>query len=81
MFCAHLDDLAQLRPARVASGGDDLAHERLPRHDAEEAAAVADEHCAHLRPVERLAGLLRARAAVELRRVDDHCVAHLVHHG
>ena len=81
MFSGYLGDLAQLRRARVAPGRDDLAHERLPRHDADEAAVVADEDRTHLRPVERLAGLLRARAAVELRRVDDHRVAHPVHHG
>jgi hypothetical protein len=77
----HLGDLAQLSAPRIASGGDDLADERLARHDPEEAAAVADEHGADLRPDERLTGLLRARAAVELGRVDDHRVAHSVHHA
>ena len=48
--------------ARVAAGGDDLADERLPGDDAEQAAVVADEDRPHLGPLERLAGLLRARA-------------------
>ena len=77
----HLDDLPQRRRARVAAGRDDLAHERLPGHDAEEAPLVADEDRTHLRPVERLPGLLCARAPVELRRVDDHRIAHPVHQG
>ena len=62
---------------RIATRSDDLSHERLPRHDAEEPPAVIrDEDRAHLAGLrEAAARLLRARACGERRRLGHHRVA------
>ena len=60
---------------RVEPARDDLADERLARDHADEVAAVADEHGAHLRPHQRLARLLRGRRRLERVRRRDHRVA------
>ena len=55
----RLRDLAERVARRVASRGDDLAHERLARHDALQRAVVGDEDGAHIRIGEPLAGVTR----------------------
>ena len=66
------------RRARIAAGGDDLAHERLARDHADEPAVVADEHGADLRPRERSPASCalappRARAARSPSRRATRC--------
>src|SRR5439155_23355098 len=63
----RLGDLAEDHGARLQPGGDDLAHERLPGHDADQAPVVlGDEDRADLAALgEAAAGLLRARGCGE----------------
>jgi hypothetical protein len=53
----------------------DLAHERLPRDDADQALVVADEDGADIRVGEELAGLLRRRLHAQGPRLDQHRLA------
>ena len=71
----RLGELAHGGRARVEPARDDLADERLARDHADEVAAVAHEHGAHLRPHQRLARLLRGRRGLEGMRRRDHRVA------
>src|SRR4051812_34932003 len=77
----RLRDLADLRLARIAPRGDDLAHERLAREDADEAPVVADVDGAHFRLRQVLAGLLGRRVRFERLRLWDHGVADGLVHG
>ena len=71
----RLGDLAHGGRPRIEPARDDLADERLARDHADEVAAVADEHGAHLGPHQRLARLLRGRRGLEGMRRRDHRVA------
>ena len=64
----------------IEARGDDLAHERLSRHDADEATAVvADEHRPDLRPRERLTRLAGALLRTQGERIGHHRIADEIH--
>src|SRR5581483_11596817 len=79
----RLGDLAQLDGARVATGGHHLAHERLARDHAEEAAALADdEDGAYVLALREARGRrLRGVGDREHRRLRHHGVADRLRHG
>jgi len=75
-----LRDLAERRRLRIAARRDDLAHERLPRHDTHQLLlVVADEDRAHLGPREQVARILGGRAGREPGRLRQHRVADEAH--
>ena len=58
-----LGDGAELRLLRVEAVRDDLAHERLSRHDADEPLVVGHVDRAHFLSLEKLSGGLRGRTS------------------
>src|SRR6266545_1004308 len=74
-----LGDLADRRAAGIPSRGDDLAHERLPRDDADESPLVADEDRAHLGTGKQLPRLLGRRRGVKRPRLGDHRLSNPAH--
>ena len=67
-----LGDGAELRLLRVEAVRDDLAHERLSRHDADEPLVVGHVDRAHFLSLEKLPGGLRGRISGQLPGIRDH---------
>ena len=65
--------------ARVEAPGDDLADERLPRDDADEALVLGDVDGAHLGSLQELARHLRGGIGGQLARVRNHRLADRAH--
>jgi len=61
-----------------AAGRDDLANERLSRHDADQALSVRDEDRPHLGLGEQAAGLDGERGGGERSRLGHHRVANAI---
>jgi hypothetical protein len=70
-----LGDLAEGGRLGIAPVRDDLAHERLARHDTDERAVVADEDRAHGVARQGLPRFARGRRRSERKRVRHHRVA------
>ena len=75
----RLGDRAELRRRRVEPQGDHLAHERLPRDDADEPLVLGHVDGADLGPLKELSRSLCRRVRRELPRVRHHRVADRVH--